>query len=393
MDFKAKTSYITSNSSSIFPPLYLTPTTSVSQKMTPPQLPTRQLGKNGPQVTALGFGTMGLSAFYGQPLPDEERNKVLDRAYELGETFWDSSDIYMDSEDLIGKWFKRTGKREDIFLATKFAISVRDGVISARNDPEYVKEACEKSLKRLGVDSINLYYCHRLDQVTPIERTVKAMAQLKRFGPLYLGQINHYSIEVLHCHREGKIKHLGLSEVSSRSLRRAHAVHPISVVQIEYSPFALDIESPQIELLKTCRELGVAVVAYSPLGRGMLTGAYKSPADFEEDDFRKNAPRFSEENFPKNLKLVDQIAALAEKKGCTAGQLTLAWLLRQGQDIIPIPGTTKVKYLEENMGALKVTMTDAESAEIRKASEDAEVHGARYPEAMAGNLFADTPEL
>ncbi len=184
-----------------------------------------------------------------------------------------------------------------------------------------------------------------------------------------------------------------MSEVSSASLRRAHAVHPISAVQIEYSPFTTDIESPDIALLKTCRELGVATVAYSPLGRGMLTGAYKSPADFEEGDFRKNSPRFSEENFPKNLKLVEEINQVAKTKGCTPGQLTLAWLLAQGPDIIPIPGTKKIKYLEENIAALDVELTSSENAEIRKAVESAEVHGQRYPEQMMGALFADTPEL
>lgn len=193
--------------------------------------------------------------------------------------------------------------------------------------------------------------------------------------------------------REGKIKYLGLSEVSSISLRRAHAVHPISAVQIEYSPFATDIEFPDIGLLKTCRELGVTVVAYSPLGRGMLTGAYKSPADFEEGDFRTFAPRFSAENFPKNLQLVDHINEIAKKKGCTAGQLTLAWLLAQGPDIIPIPGTKKIKYLEENVAALNVKLASSENAEIRKAVEDAQVHGERYPEEMNGALFADSPAL
>lgn len=340
--------------------------------MAPSQLPTRRLGRNGPKVTALGFGCMGLSAAYGKPASDEDRFKVLDKAYELGEHFWDSADVYMDNEDLIGKWFTRTGKRDEIFLATKFASVMKDGQMSVRSDPEYVKQACEKSLKRLSIPTIDLYYCHRLDGITPVEKTVEAMAQLKK---------------------EGKIKYLGLSEISSTSLRRAHKVHPISAVQIEYSPYATDIESPDIELLKTCRELGVATVAYSPLGRGMLTGAYKSPADFEEGDIRKSAPRFSEENFPKNLKLADEIGALAKKKGCTPGQLTLAWLMAQGEDIIPIPGTKKIKYLDENVGALKVELTDAENAEIRKAVEGAEIHGGRYPPAMAARLFSESPEL
>ena len=194
-------------------------------------------------------------------------------------------------------------------------------------------------------------------------------------------------------HREGKIKHLGLSEVSSSTLLRAHKIHPISAVQIEYSPFTTDIESPSTALLATCRSLGVATIAYSPLGRGMLTGAYTSPSDFEEGDFRRLSPRFSEENFPKNLKLVEEISAIAKKKGCTSSQLTLAWLMAQGEDVIPIPGTKKIKYLEENLGALEVKLTEEEEREIRKVVDAAEVHGERYPEAMMGRLFADTPEL
>ncbi|KAL8849951.1 MAG: hypothetical protein Q9221_005057 [Calogaya cf. arnoldii] len=337
------------------------------------KLPTRQLGKNGPQVTALGFGAMGLSAFYGAPESDEERFKVLDRAYELGETNWDSADIYMDSEDLIGKWFKRTGKRNDIFIATKFAYRVKpDGSRELRSDPPYVREACRKSLSRLGIDCIDLYYCHRVDGKTPIEHTVQAMAELQK---------------------EGLIKYIGLSEVSSETLRRAEKVVHIDAVQIEYSPFTMDIEDPAIGLLATCRELGVATIAYSPLGRGMITGAYKSPADFEENDFRRHAPRFSEENFPKNLELVDRLKSIAERKKCTTGQLTLAWLMKQGEDIIPIPGTKKIKYLEENMGALDVVISDEEDKEIRKAVEGAEVHGIRYPPAMSSALFSDTPPL
>ena len=194
-------------------------------------------------------------------------------------------------------------------------------------------------------------------------------------------------------YREGKIKYLGLSEVSSETLRRAHAVHPISAVQIEYSPFTIDIEKASIGLLQTCRSLGVATVAYSPLGRGFITGQYKSRADFEEGDFRLLAPRFSEENFPKNLQLVDQISDLAKKKGCTPGQLTLAWLLKQGDDIIPIPGTKKIKYLEENWAALEVELSDQEAQEIRTAVENTEVHGGRYPESFSTSLFADTPAL
>jgi len=334
-----------------------------------PQLPTRKLGKNGPEVVALGLGTMGLSAFYGTADSDEERFKVLDRAYELGQTNWDSADIYQDSEDLLGKWFQRTGKRNEIFLATKFAYKPDYTIDSS---PEYVKVACEKSLKRLGCETIDLYYCHRVDKKTPIEKTVQAMAELKK---------------------EGKIKYLGLSEISADTLRRACKVHHIDAVQIEYSPFAIDIENPQVNLLKTCRELGVATVAYSPLGRGFVTGVYRSPDDFEENDMRRNIPRFQPDNFKKNLELTDGIVNLAKKKGVTAGQLTLAWLLAQGEDIIPIPGTKKIKYVEENLGALKIKLTGEEEKEIRDLVEKAEVRGGRYPEMMAGHLFADTPAL
>jgi len=225
--------------------------------------------------------------------------------------------MYMDSEDLLGRWFKQNpDKREGIFLATKFANCVADdGSRYVDSSPEYVKKALNKSLGRLGLPNVDLYYCHRLDGKTPVEKTVEAMVELKN---------------------EGKIKYLGLSECSSESLRRAHKVHPISAVQIEYSPFSLDIEDPQIDLLKTCRDLGVAIVAYSPIGRGMISGAIRKPEDFEEGDFRTFAPRFSKENFPKNLELVDKIDAIAKKKNVTASQLTLAWLLAQGKDIIPI---------------------------------------------------------
>ncbi|KAL9611825.1 MAG: hypothetical protein Q9167_003552 [Letrouitia subvulpina] len=326
-------------------------------------IPTRILGKNGPNVPAMGFGLMGLSIAYGDAGPIEERLKVLDRAYELGETFWDSADIYGDNEDLLGQWFQKTGKRNDIFLATKFGLAVNDkGGIESKSDPEYVKQACASSLKRLGIDQIDLYYCHRVDEKTPIEKTVGAMAELKK---------------------EGKIKYLGLSEVSAETLRRAYSVHPITCVQMEYSPFAMDIENPQIALLKTCRELGVATVAYSPLGRGFLTGAYKSRADFEEGDFRKHAPRYSDENFPKNLELVKHLQEIAKKKGCTSGQLSLSWLLAQGDDIFPIPGTKKIKYLEENLSALNVKLSSAENNEIRRAIENVEMVGERYPSGFA----------
>ncbi|KAK3172839.1 hypothetical protein OEA41_006164 [Lepraria neglecta] len=240
------------------------------------------------------------------------------------------------------------------------------------NDPEYIRAAIDISLKRLQTDRVDLWYCHRLDGKVPVETVVSTMAESVKAG---------------------KVKYLGLSECSSESLRRACKVHPISTVQIEYSPFTMDIEDPKIALLKTCRELGVATVAYSPLGRGLLTGQYKSSADFEEGDWRRTAPRFSAENFPKNLQLVDKLGEIAKVKGCTTGQLTLAWLMNQGDDIIPIPGTKKIKYLEENMGALNVKLTEKEDREIRKSVEAAEVHGDRYPGVMQAVCFMDTPPL
>ena len=339
------------------------------------QLPTRKLGKNGPEVTAIGFGLMGLSAFYGKPKPDEERYALLDHVFDSGCRNWDSADMYGDSEDLLGRWFKKNpGKREQIFLATKFAnfVDPKTGERRVRNEPEYIHEAVDKSLERLGIDQIDLYYCHRLQASQPIETTMKEMKKLQD---------------------SGKVKYLGLSECSSESLRRACKVAHVDAVQIEYSPFSMDIEDPQIDLLKTCRELGVATVAYSPLGRGFLTGSIRSPNDFEEGDFRSFAPRFSKDNFHKNLELVDALKTLADKKGCTVGQLVLAFLVAQGDDIIPIPGTTRVKNFDENMGALKVKISKEDNEAIRKAISNTEVQGGRYPEAFAKALFVDTEPL
>lgn len=337
-------------------------------------LPTRKLGKNGPEITALGLGLMGLSSFYGAPKPDAERLALLDKAYELGARNWDSADMYGDNEDLLGKWFAANpDKRQHIFLATKFANRRHeDGSRSIDSSPEYAKQALARSLQRLGLPQVDLYYCHRLDGKTPIEKTVQAMLDMKNAG---------------------KIKYIGLSECSAESLRRASKIAHIDAVQIEYSPFALDIESPQIGLLEACRELGTAVVAYSPIGRGMLSGAIRSPDDFAEDDFRRFAPRFSPENFPKNLQLVDKIEAVAKAKGATAAQLTLAWLLKQGEDIIPIPGTTRQERLQENLKALNIQLSDAEDKEIRQVIESIEVAGERYPAAFMFACFADTPPL
>jgi aryl-alcohol dehydrogenase-like predicted oxidoreductase len=295
---------------------------------------------------------------------------------------------------LIGKWFKETGRRNEIFLATKFANKIVDGKFTICGDPAYVKKACKASLERLQTDHIDLYYQHRIDPQTPIEHTVKAMAELKA---------------------EGKIRYLGISECSERSLRRAHAIHPIAAIQMEYSPFALQIEYSQTNLLQTARELGVKVVAYSPLGRGFLTGSITSRNQLDEKDGRRLMPRFSEENFNDNLKLVELIGSIAKGKGCTSGQLSIAWVLAQGDgklpaktvvlyllllmltllvDIIPIPGTKRVKYLHENIDAVNVTLTKEEEAKIRQAIESVGgSKGERYASQMLSTLFGDSPEL
>ncbi|KAJ7435780.1 NADP-dependent oxidoreductase domain-containing protein [Mycena galericulata] len=331
--------------------------------------PTRSIGNSS--FSAIGFGAMGISVGYGEVDSDEERFKVLDAAHAAGCTFWDTADMYADSEVLIGKWFKRTGKRADIFLSTKFGFMPDYSISGA---PERVPEAAAASLAKLGVETIDLYYLHRADAKVPIEKTVAAMAELVK---------------------QGKVKHLGLSEVSASTLRRAHAVHPIAAIQVEYSPFTLDIEDPKINLLNTARELGVKIVAYSPLGRGLITGQYKSPADFEDSDFRKMIPRYNAENFPNILKLADGLKAIGAKNGgATAGQVALAWLLAQGDDIIPIPGTKKIKYLEENIaaGALKLSAEDVQAVRDVAAKADA-THGERYPPGLAEMLFCETPAL
>ncbi|TFK21743.1 Aldo/keto reductase [Coprinopsis marcescibilis] len=333
-----------------------------------PNMPTRKIGND--QVPEIGLGAMGLSSFYGSVGTDEERLKLLDAAYEMGCTFWDTADIYGDSEELIGKWFKRSGKRDEIFLASKFGFD-RKTLNSANGNPKYAEESLERSLSRLGVDHIDLYYLHRADAKVPIETTVGAMSKMVK---------------------EGKVRYIGLSEISGSTLKRAHAVHPISAVQVEYSPFALDIEDEKIALLKTCRELGVPVVAYSPLGRGLLTGRYRSLDDFEPEDFRRQIPM---RNFDKIMTLVENIKGIADKHNATPAQVSLAWLLAQGNDIFVIPGTKKVQYLKENVGAAKVHISKEEESEIRAYAKKAldVSHGPRYPKAMMDLLFVETPPL
>lgn len=322
------------------------------------------LGSQGLTASQLGLGCMGMSEFYGET-NDEESIKTIHRAFELGINFLDTADAYgpHKNEVLVGKAIK--GYREKVTVATKFGI-VRDPATPDKRGfngkPEYVRSSCEASLKRLDVDVIDLYYMHRRDTSTPIEDTIEAMAGLVK---------------------QGKIRGIGLSEVGPETLRKAHAVHPITALQTEYSLWSRD---PEDELLATCRELGIAFVAYSPLGRGFLTGQFKKFEDFAADDYRRLSPRFQGENFEKNLRLVTRLKTLAESKNCTASQLALAWVLAQDDNIFPIPGTKRIKYLEENVGALNVHFTPDELAEMDEIAPKGVAAGNRYPEMMMGPI-------
>ncbi|MBC7872096.1 MAG: aldo/keto reductase [Chitinophagaceae bacterium] len=326
----------------------------------------RKLGSQGLEVSAMGLGCMGMSEFYGST-DETESIATIHRALELGVNFLDTSDIYgpLKNEELIGRAIR--DRRDQVIIATKFGV-VRDpndpSVRGINGSPAYLRAACDASLKRLGIDTIDLYYQHRVDRSIPIEETVGAMGDLVKAG---------------------KVRFLGLSEAGTETIRRAHATHPISALQTEYSLWSRE---PEAEILPTIRELGIGFVPYSPLGRGFLTGQIKQFEDFEPTDFRRFSPRFQGENFQKNLDLVAKVSAIASAKGVTSGQLALAWVLAQGEDMSPIPGTKRRTYLEENIAAANIELTPEDLAAIEAAMPLDAAAGTRYPEAMMGALNA-----
>jgi aryl-alcohol dehydrogenase-like predicted oxidoreductase len=322
----------------------------------------RRLGTQGLVVSALGLGCMGMSQSYG-PADEQESLATIHRSIELGMTFLDTADIYgpYGNERLVGRAI--AGRRDEVVLATKFGNQrLDDGTRVVNGRPDYVHQACDASLERLGVDHIDLYYQHRVDRSVPVEDTWGALAELVEAG---------------------KVRYLGISEAAPETVRRAHAIHPVTAGQYEWSLFSRDLED---ELVPTLRELGIGVVAYSPLGRGFLSGRITSPDDFGEDDFRRNHPRFTGENFARNLELVERVRDLAERKGATPSQLAIAWVLAQGDDVVPIPGTKRRRYLEENLGALEVELTPDDLAAIEEVTPRGSVAGDRYNAQMMANV-------
>ncbi|CAL9753044.1 unnamed protein product [Musa acuminata subsp. burmannicoides] len=329
-----------------------------------------KLGSQGLEVSRQGLGCMGMSAFYGPPKPDTDMIALIHYAIRSGVTFFDTSDIYgpCTNEILLGKALQG-GVREKVELATKFGISFQDGKREIRGDPAYVRAACESSLQRLGIDCIDLYYQHRVDTRVPIEVT---MGELKKLV------------------EEGKIKYIGLSEASASTIRRAHAVHPITAVQLEWSLWTRDVEE---DIIPTCRELGIGIVAYSPLGRGFFSSGPKMVETLSEHDFRKLMPRFQPENLAQNALIFERVNEMAKRKGCTPSQLALAWVHHQGSDVCPIPGTTKIENFNQNIGALSVKLTPEEMAELESYALADAVKGDRYGAAMNTWRMSDTPPL
>uniref|UniRef100_A0A0D9W3J1 NADP-dependent oxidoreductase domain-containing protein n=1 Tax=Leersia perrieri TaxID=77586 RepID=A0A0D9W3J1_9ORYZ len=333
-------------------------------------VPRMKLGSQGLEVSAQGLGCMGMSAFYGPPKPEADMVALIHHAVAAGVTLLDTSDMYgpHTNELLLGKALQG-GLRDKVELATKFGIVFANGSREIRGEPEYVRAACEGSLRRLGVDCIDLYYQHRIDKKVPIEVTIGELKKLVE---------------------EGKIKYIGLSEASASTIRRAHAVHPITAVQLEWSLWSRDVEE---DIIPTCRELGIGIVAYSPLGRGFFSSGAKLVDSLSDQDFRKHMPRFQPENLEKNAEIFEHVNAMAARKGCTSSQLALAWVHHQGSDVCPIPGTTKIENFNQNVAALSVKLTPEEMAELESYASADVVQGDRYPQMGSTWKDSETPPL